>query len=85
MSLPPGERRDGAIRAVLELPDEVEILSWKLVAAMMANQLDGPGRGLNLMSREVLAAATLLSARVVMATENENRLLSEALHEVGLT
>jgi hypothetical protein len=50
----------------------------------MAQQLDGPGRGLNLLSREALAAATVLNAPVRMVTGNENLLLATALHQVGL-
>jgi hypothetical protein len=50
----------------------------------MANQLDGPGRGLNLLSREALAVATVLDAEVTMAPGNENRLLRQALRQVGL-
>lgn len=70
---------------MLELPEEVSILSWKRVAPVMADQLDGLGRGLNLLSREALAAATILDAKVVIATGNENRRLSEALREAGLS
>jgi hypothetical protein len=51
---------------------------------VMASQLDGAGRGLNLLSREALAAASTLAATVIMATGNENRLLREALRNVGL-
>jgi hypothetical protein len=69
---------------VLELPDRVEMLSWREVAPMMANQLDGPGRGLNLLSREALAVASLLQAQVVMAAGNENQLLRTALQQLGL-
>lgn len=47
-------------------------------------QLDGPGRGLNLVSREALAVASLLHAEVIMATGNENHLLRTALEQVGL-
>jgi hypothetical protein len=83
LSLPPG-RREEVIRAVLELPDQIEILSWREVAPVMANQLDGPGSGLNLLSREALAAATFLDAEVIMAVGNENHLLRSALSEVGL-
>lgn len=83
LSLPTG-RRERALSSILALPEQVEILSWKVVAPVMANQLDGPGRGLNLLSREALAVASLLSATVIMAAGNENRLLREALREVGL-
>ena len=48
----------------------------------MAAHLDGPGRGLNLLSREALAAASLLHAEVVMAPGNENRLLRAALRQL---
>ena len=79
----PASRRERALRSILELPEEVDILSWKVVAPVMANQLDGPGRGLNLLSREALAAASVLNATVIMATGNENRLLLEALGQAG--
>lgn len=84
LSLPPA-RRERVLRAVLDLPERVEILTWKVVAPMMANQLAGPGHGLNLLSREALAAASLLNAGVIMATGNENRLLQVALGDVGLS
>jgi hypothetical protein len=75
-------RRCGSI---LALPEQVEMLSWKVVAPVMADQFDGPGRGLNVLSREALAAASLLRATVIMAAGNENRLLQNALRELGLT
>jgi hypothetical protein len=80
----PLDRRERALRSILELPDHVEILTWKVVAPVMASQLDGAGRGLNLLSREALAAASALAATVIMATGNENRLLREALRSIGL-
>jgi hypothetical protein len=84
LSLPAG-RRERAIRSILELPEQVDMLSWKVVAPVMASQLDGVARGLNLLSREALAAASVLSATVIMATGNENGLLLEALGKAGLT
>lgn len=60
------------------------MLSWRQVAPIMANQLDGPGRELNLLSREALAVATLLRAEVIMAAENENHRLRAALQRLGL-
>jgi len=83
LSLPPW-RREAALRAVLELPNRVEMLSWREVAPTMANQLDGPGRGLNLLSREALAVASLLQAQVIMAIGNENHLPRTALQRIGL-
>jgi hypothetical protein len=83
LSLPP-RRREAAIRAVLELPDQIELLSWRQVAPVMASQLDGPGNGPNLLSREALAVATILEAEVIMAAGNENHLLRAALRQVGL-
>ena len=76
-------RREIALHAVLELPDRVEMLSWRAVAPTMASQLGGPGRELNLLSREALATATLLRAEVIMAGGNENRRLRAALEELG--
>jgi len=81
----PASQRERAVRAVLELPDRVQMLSWRVVAPVMANQLVGPGHGLNLLSREALAAASLLEAEVIMAPGNDNRLLRDALREVGLS
>jgi hypothetical protein len=70
--------------AVLELPEQIQMLSWRVVAPTMADQLDGPGHGLNLLSREALAVASLLGAELMMAAGNENHLLRNALREVGL-
>jgi hypothetical protein len=80
----PAARREAAIRAVLELPDQIEVLSWRQVAPVMASQLAGPGRGLNLLSREALAVATILGAEVIIAPGNENHLLRAALRQVDL-
>ncbi len=60
------------------------MLSWREVAPTMASQLSGPGQGLNALSREALAVATLLQARVIMAPGNENQLLRASLLQVGL-
>jgi bifunctional DNA-binding transcriptional regulator/antitoxin component of YhaV-PrlF toxin-antitoxin module len=79
----PALRRERALRSVLELPDAVRILDWRVVAPVMATQLDGAGRGLNLLSREALAAASILQAQVVMAPGNENRLLRAALRRLS--
>ena len=84
LSLPVGQR-ERALRSILELPSQIGMLSWRVVAPVMANQLDGPGRGLNLLSREALAAATVLHANVIMAPGNDNRLLLDALAQAGLT
>lgn len=84
LSLPPG-RRERALSSILALPDQVDILGWKAVAPVMASQHEGPGRGLNLLSREALAAASILEATVIMATGNENQLLRQALREAGLS
>jgi hypothetical protein len=61
------------------------MLSWRVVAPTMAYQLAGPGHGLNLLSREALAVASLLDALVIMAPGNENRLLRNALRTIGLS
>jgi len=80
----PTARRERAVRAILELPDSVQMLSWRMVAPMMASQFDGAGRRLNLLSREALAVATLLEATVITAAGNENHLLRQAIREAGL-
>ena len=82
-ALPP-PHRGRIVQAILELPERIDMLGWRVVAPVMANQLDGPGRRLNLLSREALAVATILNAEVVMARGNENRLLRDALDQVGL-
>jgi hypothetical protein len=82
LALPPSQRKR-VMQAILELPDRINILSWKEVGPVMASQLAGPGRGLNLLSREALAAATILDAEVTMAPGNENHLLLEALRASG--
>jgi hypothetical protein len=66
----------------MELPDRVQMLTWRDVAPTMSSQIDGPGRGLNLLSREALAVASLLRAEVIMAPGNENRLLRNALRDI---
>lgn len=76
-------RREAALRAVLELPDAVGMLTWRIVAPVMAAQLAGPGRGLNLLAREALAAASVLEAQVLMAPGNEHRLLLAALGQLS--
>ncbi len=83
LSLPPSQR-ERALRAVLELPEQIQMLGWRVIAPTMAEQLDGPGHGLNLLSREALAVASLIGAEVTMAGGNENHLLRSALREVGL-
>jgi hypothetical protein len=83
MSLPP-IRRESVLRSVLQLPERIELLNWRDVAPTMASQIDGAGRGLNLLSREALAAATGLQAQVIMARGNENGLLRAALLDLGL-
>lgn len=83
LSLPP-QRREAALRAVLDLPERIELLSWREIAPLMAVQFDDAGKGLNLLSREALAVATLLQARVIMASGNENHSLRDALRRVGL-
>lgn len=80
----PASQRGRAVRSILELPDAIEMLSWRIVAPVMASQFEGAGKKLNLLSREALAAALVLGATVVMAPGNENHLLRQALREIGL-
>ncbi|HET6873688.1 MAG TPA: hypothetical protein VFH70_02855 [Acidimicrobiales bacterium] len=75
----PEDQRLRAVGAVLDLPDRVGMLHWRILVPTIARQADNIGRGLNLLSREALAAATFLQAPVRMAPGNENRLLGEAL------
>ena len=64
---------------MLELTEQIQMFSWRVVAPTMADQPDGPGQGLNLLSREALAVASVLDAEVTMACGKENRLLRNSL------
>jgi len=44
-----------------------------------------PVEGLNLLSREALAVASLLHAEMIMAIGNENHSLRAALEQIGLS
>ena len=61
------------------------MLGWREVAPAMASQLEGPGRGLNLLHGRALAVATLLQAQVIMAGGQRESLLRSALQQAGLS
>jgi hypothetical protein len=66
-----------------ELPDQIELLSWRQVAPVMASRLDGLGRGLNLLSGERSPWRPSCKLRSSMAAGNENHLLRAALRHVS--
>lgn len=79
--LPPGQR-DAAVRAVLSLPDAIGLVSLRDLAPLMGELAARHGR-LNLLSREALASAILLRARILMAEGNQNQALTDALVAEG--
>lgn len=77
-ALPP-EGRDQALAAVLELPEEIGLLSLRELAPVIA-RLRGRHQ-LNILGMEALAAAVQLDARVVLSARSprlEDALLVEA-------
>lgn len=77
-SLPP-EGRDQALAAVLELPEEIGLLSLRELAPVIARLR--ARHQLNILGMEALAAAVQLDARVVLSARSprlEEALLAEA-------
>jgi hypothetical protein len=77
-SLPP-EGRDQALAAVLELPEEIGLLSLRELAPVIARLR--ARHQLNILGMEALAAAVQLDARVVLSARSprlEEALLVEA-------
>ena len=77
-ALPP-EARDQALAAVLELPEEIGLLSLRDLAPVIARLRSR--HQLNILGMEALAAAVQLDARVVLSARSprlEDALLVEA-------
>ena len=74
-------RRDRAITRLLALPTEVAMLSLRDLVPTMADV----GAGLNLLSREVLAAAITFPAKLVVSEGNLGPRLSDALGTANVT
>jgi hypothetical protein len=84
----PRARRRQAIAAVAELPDDVNILSGRVIAWPMAvlRQRHAPAIRLNFLAAEPLAAATLLGpeAVIVIAEGNVPPSLAAAAEREGI-
>ena len=79
-ALPP-DRRQEALAAVMELPDEVGLLSLRELAPLIARLR--ARHQLNILGMEALAAAASLDAHVVLSTTSPR--LEEALLAEGRT
>jgi hypothetical protein len=82
-ALPP-QQRTAAASAVLELPTEIGLLSLRQLGPLIG-ELGTPHEPMNVLTREALAAAVELSAKVLIAEGNENRTLIAALEAEGLS
>jgi hypothetical protein len=78
LALPPG-RREQALAAVLELPDEIGLVSLRELAPLIARLRTR--HQLNILGIEALAAAVYLDATVVLSTRSPR--LEEALAVEG--
>ena len=78
------ERRQAAAAAVLQLPAEIGLLSLRQLGPPIG-ELATRHAAMNVLTREVLAAAVELSATVVVAQGNENPALLAALEAERLT
>lgn len=67
----------GVIAAVVDLPDNIELLTLRTLGWPMA-ELVRSGIRLNLLSLEALAAARHLEAEICLAAADQNRPLLEA-------
>ncbi len=72
-----------ATRAVVALPDTINLISMRELAWPMAQLLSG-GVRLNLMSLEALAAAEQLGAEICLAIADENPQLIAAAQQRGI-
>jgi hypothetical protein len=78
----PGPVRAAAVSRLTALPDSVGLTSLRDLAPLMAELVER--HPLNLMSLEVLAAATELGATVVMASSNRSQQLIGAFEATGI-
>lgn len=72
------------VRAVIELPATIELVSLRTVGWPMA-ELVHSGAQLNLLSLEALAAARSLDADICLAEADDNELLRAAATNAGVT
>ena len=78
----PAPLRERALRAALELPDHVGLVSLRELAPLMG-QLAERHR-LNVLAREALAAALALEATLVLSERNDSPRLVEAAESEGI-
>jgi hypothetical protein len=78
----PFELQGPARERIMELPNDIALVSLRTLAPVMARQLPDHD-GLNLLAREVLAAATSLPAEVVVSAGNIGPRLTAALGATG--
>lgn len=72
-----------SVQAVLELPDDIGLVSLRDLAAPMAALVAG-GVHLNLLSLEAIAAAEHLGAAVLLAEDDENPALLQTCADRGI-
>jgi hypothetical protein len=73
-----------AVRAVVELPDTIGVVSLRSLGWPMAS-LIADGVRLNLLSLEALAAAQMLDAEICLAEADKNPTLLEAAERRGVS
>ncbi len=73
-----------AVRAVIELPDTIGLVSLRSLGWPMAS-LIADGIRLNLLSLEALAAAEMLDAEICLAEADKNPTLLEAAERRGVS
>lgn len=83
LALPHALRRR-ALAAVLELPEEIGLLSLRRLGPVISELAPRHGP-MNALAREALAAAVTLRADVAMAEGNENTALATGVVEEGLS
>jgi len=74
----------GLIRTVIELPDSIQLLSFRSLGWPIAELVNGGAR-LNLLSLEALAAARHFGAEICLAEVDINRPLIASSHEFGVS
>jgi hypothetical protein len=73
-----------AVRAVIELPETIGLVSLRSLGRPMASLVAG-GVRLNLLSLEALAAAEMLDAEICLAEADRNQTLLRAAEQRGVS
>ena len=74
----------GAVNAIVELPETIELVSLRSLGWPMATLLND-GERLNLLSIEALAAAMHIGADICLSPSDDNVPLREAAARRGIT